>query len=320
MAIQRASWADLGYRKLGPLPVSGGGLTPHEVGVRLARTADYEVTSDHWARHRARRKGVAPPASIRIAAVLGQATAEGDQSLDFLEGLTDSQWAKVASELPQLRTAFTDAIELVKDAEKAENRWRAFYFLSSAIAFVAPEFLRPLLRQHLLPCFFRMYPEGKLVVLRYDTSVDTAASALRALYAMAQAPWAELAKKSVPGVATLREWHMTSLAYMMPALLDFFNYLFYLFLGGASFPTYRSRHCHLLGVFSFFAFLLDAALLGLIGERALPREWVATPAPEVFQRALGARLINFEGVFGDVAVLVTETIHQNFEIAEHVLE
>lgn len=130
---------------------------------------------------------------------------------------------------------------------------------------MAPEFLGSILHQHLLPCFFRLYPGGKLVVLRYDTRIDVAAAALRTIYAMAQAPLPELAKDKSHGLGTLREWHMTSLAHLMPALLDFFSYLFYPFVGGA--------RANLPGL--AFLFLLDPPDKYMPGP--FPRSWLAFP-------------------------------------------
>ncbi len=134
MAIHRASWADLGFRKLGPLPVTGNGLTPAEIAGRLTTMADYEATSDHWVRRRERRKGVPHPASIEVAAILEPNVPEGNDSLAFLGDHSSSEWARVASELPQLRMDFANVVELIKDAENTESRWRAFYLLSCALS------------------------------------------------------------------------------------------------------------------------------------------------------------------------------------------
>jgi hypothetical protein len=263
MAIQSATWADLGFRKVGPLPVAGNGLTPAEIAGRLTRLGDYEATTDCWVRRYARRKDVAFPASIEVDAVLEANTLLDNDCFAFLERHAQSEWVRFQSELPQFQTEFTELIELIRDAENAQNRWRGMYFLACAIAFVAPEFRRAVLRDHLLPCFFRLYPQAKIVVLRYNTNIDAGAAMLRTMYAMAQAPLPELAKDSSQGVGTLREWHMTSLSDLMPALLDFFNYLFYPFVGGTC--------ANLPGL--AFLFLLDPPEIHKPGF--FPRNWLA---------------------------------------------
>src|SRR5262249_12237777 len=149
---------------------------------------------------------------------------------------------------------------------EAEERWRGLYRLAQALFYVGPDLLRPMFRQHVAPCFFRMYPKGKIAVLRYDTGVDEAAATLRVLYAMAQAPLPELTGDNFRGVQTLRQWHMTSLARLMPALLDLFSHLFYPFVGGTCGGHYGLT----------FLFLLDPAERHM--PASFPRNWLGFPS------------------------------------------
>jgi hypothetical protein len=123
-----------------------------------------------------------------------------------------------------------------------------------------------MLRQQVAPCFFRLYPQGKIAVLRYDTGVDSAASLPRILYAASQAPPNELLAGSFRGIQTLKQWHMTSLTSLMPALLDLFNHLFYPHVSGACAGLYGLA----------FLFLMDPP------ERhtpaAFPRNWLGFPS------------------------------------------
>jgi len=75
-----------------------------------------------------------------------------------------------------------------------------------ALFYIGPEVsrLRPMFREHVAPCFFRLYPKGKIVVLRYDTAVDGAAALLRLLYAASQAPPQELLAGKFQGIQTLQ--------------------------------------------------------------------------------------------------------------------
>ena len=53
-------------------------------------------------------------------------------------------------------------------------------------------------------------------------------------------------KGGFPGIQTMQEWHMGSLTKLMPALLDFFSFLFYPFDPGASVRpclAWRSSSC-----------------------------------------------------------------------------
>jgi hypothetical protein len=266
MAVELYSLADLGYRKLGPLPAAGGGLSPEQVAADFIREGDYEVASGHWVRRPARRKGVAFRGSTEIVTVLDRETPLDDDDVAFIDQHALSAWTRFAAELPQVRTEFPALVELVQRAENTESRWHRLYRLSEALFFVGPELLRPMFRRHVAPCFFRLYPEGKIVVLRYDTRVDEAAAFLRAMYAMAQAPAPELIREGFRGVRTLCTWHMTSLARLVPALLDLFSHLFYPFVGGA---------CAGLPGLAFL-FLLDPAERHM--PAPFPRNWLGFPA------------------------------------------
>jgi hypothetical protein len=264
MVVERASLADFGYRKVGPLPASGGGLAPAHVAERLTREGDYEATSGQWVRRRARRRGARFTGSIEVVTVIERDTPLDDERLAFVEQHARSRWTQIEAELLRFRAEFSTLVEVVKRAEE-EERWRGLYRLSQALFYVGPEFLRPMFRLHVAPCFFRLCPQGKVVVLRYDTGVDDAAAALRVLYAMAQAPLPELVNEGFQGVRTLCHWHLPSLTRLMPALLDLFSHLFYPFVGGAC--------AGLHGL--VFLFLLDPA------ERhrpaLFPRNWLGFP-------------------------------------------
>src|SRR5262249_3111226 len=121
---------------------------------------------------------------------------------------------------------------------------------------------------HVAPCYFRLYPQGKVVVLRYDTGVDDASAGLRVLYAMAQAPVPDLLNEGFRGVRTLCQWHMTSLTRLMPALLDLFSHLFYPCVGGPG--------AGLQGL--VFLFLLAPAEQHT--PPPFPRNWLGYPQPQ----------------------------------------
>src|SRR5262245_8346707 len=233
MAIQLGSWADFGYRKVGPLPSSGGGLSAEQLVERLTPLGDYEATPERWVRRSARRRGVQFPEFITIATVLDRDTVLDDDCLAFPDEHSRSEWVRLEWEDVRLR-ADQDVLVEVVEAASSEDRWRGMYRLAQALFYAGAERLRPMLRQYVAPCFFRLYPEGKIVVLRYGTDLDTAAAIQRTLYTLAQAPLPELTKCGFPGFQTLSNWHLASLTHLLPLLLDLFCHLFYPFVGGAS--------------------------------------------------------------------------------------
>jgi hypothetical protein len=268
MTITLGSWADFGYRKIGPLPAAGGGLSPAQVAERLVREGDYEAISDHWVRRKARRKGTHFAGSIEIVSVLDRETPLDDTVLSFLEKHAHSEWIAAESEWKKVRADQEILIEAVERAETIEERWRGLYRLTQALFYIGPEVsrLRPMFRQQVAPCFFRLYPQGRIVVLRYDMAVDGAAAGLRFLYATSQAPAKELLSEPFRGIQTLQQWHMASLTRLMPALLDLFNHLFYPFVGGTC--------ANLYGL--VFLFLMDPAEQHT--PAAFPRNWLGYPS------------------------------------------
>jgi hypothetical protein len=231
--IQTASWADFGYRRLGDLPEDGSGLTAAQVAERLLQHGDYETTPDCWARRRARKRGTRFPASLEIVDVLDRETALDNDRLAFIERHASSKWVRVERGHVQFRADLNGLAEGVKGAETFEDRWRGMYRLSQALFYAGPEWLGMMLRQHVAPTFFRLYPNGKIVVLRYDTGVDEAAAIQRCLYAFAQTPLPNLVQGGFEGIQTLLKWHSGSLTGLVPRLLNLFFSLFYPFVGGA---------------------------------------------------------------------------------------
>jgi hypothetical protein len=264
MGVELGSWADFGYRKVGALPGSGGGFSAAQVVERLTGMCDYQATPDHWVRRKARQKGKQFDGSIEIVSVLDQDTPLDDTALSFLEKHAHSEWIAAESQWIRFRAEPEVLVEGVQRAETVEERWRGLYRLTQALFFVGPEVsrLRPMFRQHVAPCFFRLYPQGKIVVLRYDTSVEGPASLLRCLYAASQTPPQTLLADQFRGIQTLQHWHMASLTRLMPVILNFFNYLFYPHIGGTCANLYGLD----------FLFLLDPPEQHT--PVAFPRNWL----------------------------------------------
>jgi hypothetical protein len=297
LMITPGSWSDFGYRKLGPLPPSGVGWSVKEIADRLCTASDYEVVSEEWVRRRARRKGAQFTGSIEIVTVLDQGTPLNDQSLTFLEKHAESEWIKAESQWKQFRADPEVLKDAVERAETVEERWRGVYRLTQALFYIGPEVsrLRPMFRQHVAPCFFRLYPQGKIIVLRYDTEADGAAALLRLLYATSQAPPQELLADRFKGIQTLQQWHMASLTRLMPVLLDFFNDLFYPKIGGACACLYGL----------VFLFLFDPA--EDYAPAAFPRNWLG----------FAGRSASFGREAGDLMAVVQDFAGQAHQRESH---
>jgi hypothetical protein len=222
--------ATQGYRRFGPLPATGGGTNPRDLAERIGQLQPYEVNGE-WVRLRGRRAGTAPPAAFEIVNVIDRTTDLGGDRLGFV----DDYFARsefVNHEFPHLEADTPETLSaLVNDARVNEHRSRGMYQLVKALALAGRARLKPLLRREVAPCFFDLYPEGRIVAIRYRESVDHAASTMRILYAGAQAPFASF-RRDFPGMSMLQGWHLNSLLTPGPVLLSVADHLFYPFVGG----------------------------------------------------------------------------------------
>jgi hypothetical protein len=223
------SLSDAGYRQFGPLPAVGDGLDAQQLAFTASQCGDYEPAGA-WVRRRGRKKGSRFIDSFRIIGVLDRGSDLTDERLGFVDDYFRSEFANVG--VPQLTTDSNTLLSLVESAATEGCRGRGMYRLEQALAHAGPQRLKPLLRDHAAPCFFRRYPEGKVVVIRYNSENDDAAALMRTLYAAAQTPLQELNRGAFPGIRTLQEWHLNSLTLLGPLLFDLFLYLFYPFVGG----------------------------------------------------------------------------------------
>ena len=255
------SLADEGYRKFGPLPQSGGGLTADQVAERASNSkiSDYEAAGV-WVRRLARKKGGRFIHSFKIINILDRSTDLGGNRLAFVDDYFRSDIATV--DIPSITTESDNLLHLVSSA-KEPPRWRGMYRLDQALNYAGAQRFKPLLCDHVLPCFFDLFPEGKIAVVRYNTEYEDAASLVRTLYAAAQTPLSEIMKGGFKGIGTLQEWHHHSLIPLGRLLLDIFLYLFYPFIGG-----YRGG---LAGL--DFLFLFEPAEKYL--PDIFPRNWLA---------------------------------------------
>jgi hypothetical protein len=179
------SLSDVGYRQFGLLPSSGGGLDPKQVAVTTAQCGDYEAAGP-WVRRRVRKKGGLLIESFQLIDILDKDADLTDKRLAFVDDYFNSEFAN--SGVPRLTTESENLLRLVESAASEERRCLGMYRLEQALAYAGPQRLRPVLRDHVLPCFFKLYPEGKVVVIRYNPENDNAAALMRTMYTAAQTP------------------------------------------------------------------------------------------------------------------------------------
>lgn len=223
------SLSDVGYRQFGPLPASGDGIAPDRVAWAATRQGDYDAAGP-WVRRRARKKGGRFIESFRLINVLDNDADLTGQRLAFVDDYFRSEYANTGE--PELTTVSANLVRLVEDAASEQRRCLGMYRLAQALCLAGPQRLKPVLRDYVLPCFFKLYPEGKVAVIRYNAENDGAAALMRIMYAAAQTPLQDVQQGSVAGIQTLQDWHLNSLTQLGRLLFDLFAYLFYPYVGG----------------------------------------------------------------------------------------
>ncbi|MBA4190908.1 MAG: hypothetical protein C0467_23210 [Planctomycetaceae bacterium] len=228
MSILRLS--DFGYRRFGPLPAAGGGFPASRAATGAGNTGDYEVAGD-WVRRRDRRRGGQSLESLRIVDVLDAGTDLNSDRLSYIDSyFRGAEFANTL--LPELTTSDDVLNELPEVAENPEEpRCRGMYRLAQALNLAGRHRILKLFRDRIAPCFFRLYPQGRIAVIRYDDKFETTSAQLRVLYTLAQVPFPDMAT-AAPKINTLQNWHLNSLTVLGPLLIDLLLYQFYPFVGG----------------------------------------------------------------------------------------
>lgn len=222
------SLSDAGYRRFGSLPATGGGLTPERAAGIAGLFADYEVAGQ-LVRRRARRKGACPVVSLRLTETFDRDSTLDNDCLDFIDAYFRSEFA--TSGVPELTAEQDTLVSAIKDASR-ERRCLGVRYLADALGYAGPHRLKSILRDHVAPAFFKLYPQGKIAVVRYDAHNDNAAALMRMFYAAAQTPLPDLQQGGFAGIRTLQDWHLNSVTMLGPVLFQLFFHLFYPFIGG----------------------------------------------------------------------------------------
>jgi hypothetical protein len=255
--------SDEGYRKVCQLP-GWGNVGAEKVAETMAQVADYEA-SGSWVRRRARKKTGRVVDGIELVDLIEPTTDLRTAELPWIDDYFHySEFTKTG--VPDLTATNEDLLRLVQDAAASEQRWRAMRQAAAVLAMARHQRLRPLFREHIAPLFFRLYPAGKIIIVRYHAENDNAAAITRCQYAAAQTPLQQVTKGVLPGVSTLQNWHLNSIASLGPLLIELFGYLFYPFVGG-----YRAG---LPGL--DFLFLFEPA--EQYSPPPFPRDWLAIPS------------------------------------------
>jgi hypothetical protein len=259
MSIVTYSFADMGYRRVGPLPPWGGGRDPAGVADLMKERADYEVVSSHWVRRPGRRRGVIVSPLVEVVADFDRDSSLDDGAFSFL----DNYFGTTYPEYPKYPGDFADLLRFQNTDAEAQGRHVVFSRLGRAITFAGRNRIKTVLRNHIMPWFLRHYPEGRVAVIRYSYELFQLSSLVRAVYTMSKNSFDDLKRQDVEQFPTLRHWQNGDLIATATNLIELTNVLWY--------PHVVGYQCGPLGL--SFVFLLDPSEEHRPGN--FPRDWLA---------------------------------------------
>lgn len=261
MPVLPATWADLGYRKLGPSSWFDAKKTALVARIITERGCHEVLPSIHeyWLRDRFRRTDVPfRPMHEKVGSVGADSIADPSR-FHFLAAALDSPYGSDAFSGPTLPI---EQLAAFAKPEDGEAPWRAIHRLGLAIAFSPLPALATVLREHVLPRFLELYPSGRIVAYQADHEYERRHGMLRGFYSLAHYEHTDLSKDS--GLGTLRDWQSLGPTQTAPVVGSLVDALFY-----------PQVHLAQAGVRHLrFYFLLDPPAAHSLPP--FPRDWLAT--------------------------------------------
>jgi len=234
--ITEATWADLGYQRLGPGPRLNVDKTKMLAQFIKEREAHEVQTAgdERWLRDKARVLSSTVPWFVRRAATISKATVDAPNSYDFLERAVRGPYAKKHG---RVTPSWTDLVSMTV-AHESEPRWRWLHRLALVSSLSGPDDVAKLLREHVLPAFFHQYPAGRVAFYESNYDFERRYGLLRGMYALSQYELADI--KDLRAFKTLQQWQTLDTVKQSGTLFSL--------LGTALYP-----HVH----------FVDAGLIGL---------------------------------------------------------
>lgn len=181
-----ATWADLGYRWIGPSnPLDPDDIKSAELlAEALARLGEYEKQHDQrgwWIRDPARVRGRRRPDAVVIAGVLDADNHRNPDQYQFVQSLDASKYRDFQFDLPAAER-HAQIVTFSNDPHSAKG----IYALTFSLAGCPIEELQDFLSSVLLPAFFNVYKDGRVMFLRPNYKFETRHSGMRAGYTASQ--------------------------------------------------------------------------------------------------------------------------------------
>jgi hypothetical protein len=186
MVIVKANWGDLGFRRIGPRdPADADESKSVELLAKaLEKVGGYEIQHDEsgwWIRDPARVRNRQRPDAVSVAAVLDSANHRQPEQYDFVRSLNASYYRNYQFDLsPEVR--HDNILKFSSNPRSAKG----IYALTFSVAGCPIPELEQFLSSVLLPSFFNIYKNGKVIFLSPNYAFEKRHSAMRAGYTASQ--------------------------------------------------------------------------------------------------------------------------------------
>jgi hypothetical protein len=184
--ITLGTWADLGYRMVGPRNPNDADDVSSVRGLvhALATLGAYEKLEDAgkwWIRDAARVKTRLRPDAVAVAGVFDARNCRNSGEYRFVDSLAASKYRHFQFNTPAA-VRHEQVLKFARDSRSPKG----IYALTFAVFGCPIQELKEFLSITLLPTFFDVYPNGKVMFLRTNYDFETRHSMMRAGYTMSQ--------------------------------------------------------------------------------------------------------------------------------------
>jgi hypothetical protein len=222
-----ATWRDLGYRRIGPRnPQDADDLiSTEQLATLFKRIGGYDIEHDNngwWIRDPARVKGRSRSNAVAVAAVLDAATYADPNEYGFVKMLQAGYYSNYQFDLsPAVRH------DQVVTFSQNPRTAKGIYALTFALAGCPIPELQQFLSSVLLPAFFNVFVNGKVVFLQPNYKFETRHAGMRAGYTASQYGRLDRLGTGQNPFETMERWQPLMPAVQLRLLLELATLLFF---------------------------------------------------------------------------------------------
>lgn len=235
MDLVMASPKDLGYEKIGPRNPDDEERT-RVISEYLIGRRGYEVFpggAERWLRHPARKLGQVAPQVLRM---IGDLEGTGDRdafSRDVSRQYQASEYARLQQ--PRGHPDWQGLGRMAEEIREQKGEVMGGERLSRALAFCLPEHLERLLKEHVLPAFFDVYPGGRVLAYLANRDYEEQFGTIRAGYSLSLYDLQDLRGPVLAGgFGALKNWHTVNTLSQPSLLFDLASLVWYPYMSHMS--------------------------------------------------------------------------------------